>query len=44
LDIFEDSASDLIQKSEAELLRTPNFGRTSLKEVKGLLNLMSFER
>ena len=28
---------DLVQKSEGELLRTPNFGRLSLNEVKGLL-------
>ena len=28
---------DLVQKSAGELLRTPNFGRLSLKEVKGLL-------
>ena len=28
---------DLVQKSAGELLRTPNFGRLSLNEVKGLL-------
>ena len=28
---------DLVQKSEGELLRAPNFGRLSLNEVKGLL-------
>jgi DNA-directed RNA polymerase alpha subunit len=28
---------DLIQKSEGELLRTPNFGRKSLKELKEIL-------
>ena len=28
---------DLVQKSEAELLRVPNFGRKSLDEIKGVL-------
>jgi DNA-directed RNA polymerase subunit alpha len=28
---------DLIQKTEAEMLRTPNFGRTSLNEIKEVL-------
>jgi DNA-directed RNA polymerase subunit alpha len=28
---------DLVQKSEAEMLRTPNFGRKSLDEIKGAL-------
>lgn len=28
---------DLVQKSAGELLRTPNFGRLSLNEIKGLL-------
>ena len=28
---------DLIQKSEAEMLRTPNFGRKSLNEIKEIL-------
>jgi len=28
---------DLVQKSEGELLRTPNFGRKSLKEVQEIL-------
>ena len=28
---------DLIQKSEAEMLRTPNFGRKSLNEIKEVL-------
>ena len=28
---------DLVQKSAGELLRTPNFGRLSLKEINGLL-------
>jgi DNA-directed RNA polymerase subunit alpha len=28
---------DLIQKTEAEMLRTPNFGRKSLKEIKEVL-------
>ena len=28
---------DLVQKSEGEMLRAPNFGRLSLNEVRGLL-------
>ena len=28
---------DLVQKTEAEMLRTPNFGRKSLNEIKELL-------
>jgi DNA-directed RNA polymerase subunit alpha len=31
----------LIQKSEAEMLRTPNFGRKSLNEIKEVLSEMS---
>ncbi len=31
---------DLIQKSEAEMLRTPNFGRKSLNEIKEVLAAM----
>ena len=31
---------DLIQKTEAEMLRTPNFGRKSLNEIKELLSTM----
>jgi len=31
---------DLIQKTEAEMLRTPNFGRKSLNEIKEVLNGM----
>ncbi|MEM1200057.1 MAG: DNA-directed RNA polymerase subunit alpha [Pseudomonadota bacterium] len=31
---------DLIQKSEGEMLRTPNFGRKSLKEIKEVLAQM----
>jgi DNA-directed RNA polymerase subunit alpha len=31
---------DLIQKTEAEMLRTPNFGRKSLNEIKELLTTM----
>ncbi len=31
---------DLIQKTEAEMLRTPNFGRKSLNEIKEVLNAM----
>ena len=32
---------DLVQKSEIEMLRTPNFGRKSLNEIKEVLNTMS---
>ena len=32
---------DLVQKSEAEMLRTPNFGRKSLNEIKEVLTQMS---
>ena len=32
---------DLVQKSEPEMLRTPNFGRKSLNEIKEVLNAMS---
>jgi DNA-directed RNA polymerase subunit alpha len=28
---------DLVQKTEAEMLRTPNFGRKSLNEIKEVL-------
>ncbi len=31
---------DLIQKTEAEMLRTPNFGRKSLNEIKSVLSKM----
>jgi len=31
---------DLVQKSEAEMLRTPNFGRKSLNEIKEVLSSM----
>ena len=31
---------DLIQETEAEMLRTPNFGRKSLKEIKEVLSSM----
>jgi DNA-directed RNA polymerase alpha subunit len=31
---------DLVQKSEEEMLRTPNFGRKSLNEIKGVLEQM----
>jgi DNA-directed RNA polymerase subunit alpha len=33
---------DLVQKSEAEMLRTPNFGRKSLNEIKEVLAGMGF--
>ncbi len=32
---------DLVQKSEGEMLRTPNFGRKSLNEIKEVLGSMS---
>jgi len=32
---------DLVQKSESEMLRTPNFGRKSLNEIKEVLTTMS---
>jgi DNA-directed RNA polymerase subunit alpha len=31
---------DLVQKSESEMLRTPNFGRKSLNEIKEVLTTM----
>lgn len=31
---------DLVQKTEAEMLRTPNFGRKSLNEIKEVLTIM----
>jgi DNA-directed RNA polymerase subunit alpha len=31
---------DLVQKSEQEMLRTPNFGRKSLNEIKEVLSQM----
>ena len=34
---------DLIQKSEAEMLRTPNFGRKSLNEIKEVLSSMGLK-
>ncbi|MDA0338450.1 MAG: DNA-directed RNA polymerase subunit alpha [Proteobacteria bacterium] len=34
---------DLIQKTEAEMLRTPNFGRKSLNEIKEVLSSMSLK-
>ena len=32
---------ELVQKTEPEMLRTPNFGRKSLNEIKEVLNSMS---
>ncbi len=32
---------DLVQKSESDMLRTPNFGRKSLNEIKEVLSTMS---
>lgn len=34
---------DLVVKSEAEMLRTPNFGRKSLNEIKEVLTLMGLK-
>jgi DNA-directed RNA polymerase subunit alpha len=34
---------DLIQKTEAELLKTKNFGRKSLKEIKDILDELGYE-
>ena len=34
---------DLVQKSESEMLRTPNFGRKSLNEIKEVLTTMNLE-
>src|SRR3546814_5354377 len=34
---------DLVQKTEAEMLRTPNFGRKSLNEIKEVLSSRSEE-
>ena len=34
---------DLVQKTEAEMLRTPNFGRKSLNEIKEVLASMGLE-
>ncbi|PPR66491.1 MAG: DNA-directed RNA polymerase subunit alpha, partial [Alphaproteobacteria bacterium MarineAlpha1_Bin1] len=31
---------DLVQKTESEMLRTPNFGRKSLNEIKEVLTQM----
>src|SRR6202051_2300206 len=35
---------DLVQKTEAEMLRTPNFGRKSLNEIKEVLSQMGVHR
>lgn len=34
---------DLVQKSEADMLRTPNFGRKSLNEIKEVLSQMGLQ-
>jgi DNA-directed RNA polymerase subunit alpha len=34
---------DLVQKTESEMLKTKNFGRKSLKEIKDLLSNLDFE-
>ena len=38
-----DYVGDLVKCSEAQLLRTPNFGRKSLNEVKEVLKNLGFE-
>ena len=34
---------DLVQKTDSEMLRTPNFGRKSLNEIKEILSTMNLE-
>ena len=34
---------ELVQKSEAEMLKTKNFGRKSLKEIKEILSSMNLQ-
>ena len=34
---------DLVQKTEADMLRTPNFGRKSLNEIKEVLSQMGLQ-
>ena len=34
---------DLVQKTESEMLRTPNFVRKSLNEIKEILSTMNLE-
>ena len=34
---------DLVQRSEPEMLRTPNFGRKSLNEIREVLKIMGLE-
>jgi DNA-directed RNA polymerase subunit alpha len=34
---------DLVQKSESDMLRTPNFGRKSLNEIKDVLTTMDLQ-
>ena len=34
---------DLVQRSEQEMLKTPNFGRKSLNEIKAVLAEMGLE-
>ena len=34
---------DLVQRSEPEMLRTPNFGRKSLNEIREVLKVMGLE-
>lgn len=34
---------DLVQKTEAEMLRAPNFGRKSLREIVEVLDLYGFQ-
>ena len=34
---------DLVQKTESEMLKTPNFGRKSLNEIKDVLSQMELK-
>ncbi len=36
-----ENIGDLVQKTEAEMLKTKNFGRKSLNEIKSILSNMS---
>ena len=36
-----ETIADLVQKTEAEMLRTKNFGRKSLNEIKTILSAMN---
>ena len=38
--LFRSTIGDLVQRTEAEMLRTKNFGRKSLNEIKEILQTM----